>query len=189
MVRDNHFEVPRSDVAAWEPALAVMLQELQLSVVLRHPGLIEVFEAAGLGLTPDGEYRLVFASEPPAAGTPATSGLRDRQDGRHRCAAAGRNRCGVRPSGHSQPAGLGAQPRPGSMTMAEQNEQVPAVCQKCSANLIGGRDLPGCWRCGWEDYSQPGTGITPLIGSSISELAARDHSRQEGRARSNRRAT
>ena len=93
MVRDNHFEVPWDDVAAWEPALAVMLQELQLSEVPRHPGLIEVFEAAGLGLTPDGEYRLVFASEPPAAGTPATSGLRDRQEGRHRCASAGRDRC------------------------------------------------------------------------------------------------
>ena len=73
--------------------------------------------------------------------------------------------------------------------MAEQNEQAPTVCPKCSATLIGGRDLPGCWRCGWEDYSQPGTGITPLIGSSMSELAARDHSRQEGRARRNRRAT
>ena len=104
MVRDNHFEVPWDDVAAWEPALAVMLQELQLSEVLRHPGLIEVFEAAGLGLTPDGEYRLVFASEPPAAGTPATSGLRDRQDGRHRGAAAGRNRCRLRPAGRSVPA-------------------------------------------------------------------------------------
>ena len=73
--------------------------------------------------------------------------------------------------------------------MAEQNEQAPAVCQKCSANLIGGRDLPGCWRCGWEDYSQLVGGITSLIGSSISELAARDHSRQEGRAHRNGRAT
>ena len=53
--------------------------------------------------------------------------------------------------------------------MAEQNEQAPAVCQKCSATLIGGRDLPGCWRCGWEDYSQLVGGITPLIGSSMSE--------------------
>ena len=66
--------------------------------------------------------------------------------------------------------------------MAEQNEQAPAVCPKCTATLIGGRDLPGCWRCGWEDYFQPGTGITPLIGRSISELAARDHNRQDGRA-------
>ena len=66
--------------------------------------------------------------------------------------------------------------------MTEQNEQVPAVCQKCSANLIGGRDLPGCWRCGWEDYSQLGAGTAPLIGRSISELAARDHNRQDGRA-------
>ena len=62
MVRDNHFEVPWADVAAWEPALAVMLQELQLSEVLRHPGLVEVFEAAGLGLTTDGVYRLAFGS-------------------------------------------------------------------------------------------------------------------------------
>ena len=186
MVCDNHFEVPRADVAAWESALDLMLQELELSEVLRHPGLVE---AAGLGLTPDGEYRLVFASEPPAAGAPATSGLRDRQDGRHRGAAAGRNRCRVCPSGQSRPAGLGAQLRPWSMTMAEQSEQAPAVCPKCSANLIGGRDLPGCWRCGWEDYSQPGAGITPLLGSSMSELAARDRSRQQGRAHRNRRAT
>ena len=73
--------------------------------------------------------------------------------------------------------------------MTEQNEQAPAVCPKCSATLIRGRDLPGCWRCGWEDYYQLVGGITPLLGSSISELAARDHSRQEGRARPNRRAT
>ena len=73
--------------------------------------------------------------------------------------------------------------------MAEQNEQAPAVCPKCIANLIGGRDLPGCWRCVWEDYSQLGTGITPLLGSSMSELAARGGSRQEGRARMSRRAT
>ena len=38
MVRDNHFEAPQSDVAAWESALDQMLQELQLSEVLRHPG-------------------------------------------------------------------------------------------------------------------------------------------------------
>ena len=61
-VRDNHFEVPQSDVAAWESALDLMLQELELSEVLRHPGLIDVFEAAGLGLTPDGVYRLAFGS-------------------------------------------------------------------------------------------------------------------------------
>ena len=42
MVGDNHFEVPQSDVAAWESALDLMLQELELSEVLRHPGLIEV---------------------------------------------------------------------------------------------------------------------------------------------------
>ena len=93
MVRDNHFEVPRDDVAAWEPALAVMLQELQLSVVLRHPGLVEVFEAAGLGLTTDGVLPAGLWLEPEAAGAPATSGLRDRQEGRHRCASAGRDRC------------------------------------------------------------------------------------------------
>ena len=88
------------------------------------------------------------------------------------------------------PAGwLGARPRPGSMTMAGQNEQVPAVCQKCSATLTGGRDLPGCWRCGREDYSRLGTGLTPLLRSSMSELAARGRSRQQGRARPNRRAT
>ena len=40
----------------------LMLQELALSEVLRHPGLIEVFEAAGLGLTTDGVYRLAFGS-------------------------------------------------------------------------------------------------------------------------------
>ena len=75
------------------------------------------------------------------------------------------------------------------MTMTEQNEQAPAVCPKCSATLIRGRDLPGCWRCGWEDYSQPGTGIPPLIGSSISELAAMGGIRQQGRARPTGRAT
>ena len=88
------------------------------------------------------------------------------------------------------PAGwVGARPRPWSMTMAEQNEQAPAVCPKCSATLTGGRDLPGCWRCGREDCSQLGTGLAPLIRSSMSELAARGGSRQEGRARPNRRAT
>ena len=55
------------------------------------------------------------------------------------------------------------------MTMTEQNEQAPALCPKCSANLIRGRDLPGCWRCGWEDYYQLVGGITPLLGSSMSE--------------------
>ena len=30
--------------------------------MLRHPGLIEVFEAAGLGLTTVGVYRLAFGS-------------------------------------------------------------------------------------------------------------------------------
>ena len=53
--------------------------------------------------------------------------------------------------------------------MAGENEQVPVVCSKCSATLIGGRDLSGCWRCGWEDYSQLGTGLTQLLGSSMSE--------------------
>ena len=80
-----------------------------------------------------------------------------------------------------EPPGLGAQPRPGSMTMAGQNEQVSAVCPKCTANLIGGRDLPGCWRCGWEDYSQLGTGLTPLIGSPLSELASRGQRQRYGR--------
>ena len=62
MVRDNHFGAEESDVAAWESVLDLMLQELQLSVVLRHPELVEVFEAAGLGLTPDGVCRLAFGS-------------------------------------------------------------------------------------------------------------------------------
>ena len=39
-----------------------MLLELELSEVLRHPGLIEVLEAAGLGLTTDGVYQLAFGS-------------------------------------------------------------------------------------------------------------------------------
>ena len=56
--------------------------------------------------------------------------------------------------------------------MTEQNEQAPAVCPKCSATLIRGRDLPGSWRCGWEDYSSWEPVSPPLIGSSISELAA-----------------
>ena len=75
------------------------------------------------------------------------------------------------------------------MTMAGQNEQAPAACPRCTVTLIGGRDLPGCWRCGCEDYSQLGTGIAPLIGSSMSELAAMVRSRQQGRARMSRRAT
>ena len=58
----RYFGAEESDVAAWESALDLMLQELALSEVLRHPGLIEVFEAAGLGLTPDGVYRLAFGS-------------------------------------------------------------------------------------------------------------------------------
>ena len=62
MVRDNHFGAEESDVAARESVLDLMLQELQLSVVLRHPGLVEVFEAAGLGLTTVGVYRLAFGS-------------------------------------------------------------------------------------------------------------------------------
>ena len=41
-MRDNHFEVPQSDVAAWESALDLMLQDLELSAVLRHPGMVEV---------------------------------------------------------------------------------------------------------------------------------------------------
>ena len=73
--------------------------------------------------------------------------------------------------------------------MAEQNEQARAVCPQVTATLIDGRDLPGCWRCGWEDYSQLGAGITPLLGSSMSELAAMGRSRYEGRARPNRRTT
>ena len=73
--------------------------------------------------------------------------------------------------------------------MAEQNEQASAVCPKCSATLTVGRDLPGCWRCGREDYSQLVGGLTLLIGSSMSELAARGRSRQQGRARPNGRAT
>ena len=48
--------------SAWESALDLMLQDLELSEELRHPGLVEVFEAAGLGLTPDGVYRLAFGS-------------------------------------------------------------------------------------------------------------------------------
>ena len=48
MVRHNRLEVPRDDVAAWESVLDLMLQEQ--SEALRHPGLVEVFKAAGLGL-------------------------------------------------------------------------------------------------------------------------------------------
>ena len=62
MVRDNHFGAEESDVAAWESVLDLMLQDLELSEVLRHPGLIEVFEAMGLGLEVGGVYRLAFAS-------------------------------------------------------------------------------------------------------------------------------
>ena len=183
----RYFGAEESDVAAWESALDLMLQDLELSEVLRHPGLIEVFEAMGLGLEVGGAYRLAFASNlkqqallrPPGSEIVRTVVIE--------VLAADRNRCRVRPSGHSQPAGLGAQPRPGSMTMAGQNEQVSAVCPKCTANLIGGRDLPGCWRCGWEDYSQLGTGLTPLIGSLLSELASRGQRQRYGRPSPSRR--
>ena len=62
------------------------------------------------------------------------------------------------------------------MTMAGQNEQVSAVCPKCSANLVGGRDLPGCWRCGWEDYS---AGYVDGNSKALFEVSTRtiDHSR------------
>ena len=137
----------RSIAAAWESALDLMLQELEPSEALRHPGVIEVFEAAGLSLTPDGVYRLAFGSNlkqqahlrAPGSETVSTVVIK----------ALRRVGIDVASSGHSQPAGLGAQPRAGSMTMAGRNEQVPAVCPKCSATLMGGRDLPGCWRCGW----------------------------------------
>ena len=46
----------------WESVLDVMLRELQLSGILRHPEVIEVFEAMGLGLAGRGVYRLAFAS-------------------------------------------------------------------------------------------------------------------------------
>ena len=58
----RYFGAEESDVAAWEAALDLMLQDLELSEVLRHPGLIEVFEAMGLGLEGGGVYRLAFAS-------------------------------------------------------------------------------------------------------------------------------
>ena len=58
----RYFGAEESDVAAWESALDLMLQDLELSEVLRHPGLIEVFEAMGLGLEGGGVYRLAFAS-------------------------------------------------------------------------------------------------------------------------------
>ena len=58
----RYFGAEESVVAAWESVLDLMLQDLELSEVLRHPGLIEVFEAMGLGLEGGGVYRLAFAS-------------------------------------------------------------------------------------------------------------------------------
>ena len=62
IARDSNCEMLRCVVAAWESALDLMLQKVELSAVPRHPGLVEVFEAEGLGLTTDGVYRLTFGS-------------------------------------------------------------------------------------------------------------------------------
>ena len=45
-----------------ELSLDVMLDQLKLMEPLLHPELIRVYDATGLGLNPDGVYRLAFAS-------------------------------------------------------------------------------------------------------------------------------
>ena len=58
----RHFGVNQGDVATWEATLDVILDQLKLADLLRHPELIGLFEAMGLGLAPDGVYRLAFAT-------------------------------------------------------------------------------------------------------------------------------
>ena len=57
-----HFGVDQGDVATWEATLDVILDQLKLADLLRHPELIGLFEAMELGLAPDGVYRLAFAT-------------------------------------------------------------------------------------------------------------------------------
>ena len=57
-----HFEVSEDDVTAWESALDLVQREIGPDRLLRHPELVEVFEAMGLGLTDGGVYRLAFAT-------------------------------------------------------------------------------------------------------------------------------
>ena len=87
------------------PPSAVMLLELELSEVLRHPGLIEVLEAAGLGLDDGWECTsLAFGIEPQVAGTPASYGA-PRSSGRSSSRFCGGSESMRRPSVRSFPAG------------------------------------------------------------------------------------
>ena len=56
----RHFGVNHDDVATWEATLDVILDQLKSADLLRHPELIGMFEAMGLG--PEGVYRLAFAT-------------------------------------------------------------------------------------------------------------------------------
>ena len=51
--------------------------------------------------------------------------------------------------------------------------ELPRSCPRCLSRLVAGRDIPGCLRCGWEDYDEMETGVSSLLGSPLSELASR----------------
>ena len=72
------------------------------------------------------------------------------------------------------------------MANSDQRRQVRPLCPKCSAILLHGRDLPGCWRCGWEDYEQRRVVLGSLVGSPMADLASRGQSRQQVGSRRNR---
>ena len=57
-----HFGVRPDDAGQWESALELMFREIEPDSLLRNPGLVEVFEAMGLGLAVDGVYRVAFSS-------------------------------------------------------------------------------------------------------------------------------
>ena len=50
--------------------------------------------------------------------------------------------------------------------------EAPPSCPRCAAQLVPGRDLPGCWRCGWENYDQPAAYRFSLLGSSMTTWPA-----------------
>ena len=72
----------------------------------------------------------------------------------------------------SQGASTGSVAWTGESAMVKHSQQLksPATCPRCSAALLMGRDLPGCWRCGWESHDRLGTVRSSLLGSSMSDL-------------------
>ena len=72
----------------------------------------------------------------------------------------------------SRDASTGSVAWTGESVMVKHSQQLksPATCPRCSAALLKGRDLPGCWRCGWESYDRLGTVRSSLLGGSMSDL-------------------